>query len=56
MGMRTDNDRLIKFFFSVMGASRDKGNHYQQLGKQGLPDSLPCSATGSFCGLSTMLQ
>lgn len=30
MGMRTDSGTLINFY-SVMGASRDKENHYQQL-------------------------
>lgn len=39
MGMRTDNDRLIKFF-SVMGASRDKGNYYQQLRETKTPELL----------------
>lgn len=40
MRMRTDNDRLIKGFFSVMGASRDKGNHYQQLRETRTPGLL----------------
>lgn len=40
MGMRTDNDRLIKFFFFMMGASRDKGNHYQQLRETRTPGLL----------------
>lgn len=39
MGMRTDSDTLINFF-SVMGASRDKGNHYQQLMETRTPGLL----------------
>lgn len=39
MGMRTDSNALINFF-PAMGASRDKGNHYQQLMETRTPGLL----------------
>jgi len=53
--MRTDGDTLINFF-PVTGASRDKGNHCQQLWKHGLRGSFPSLPLLRFVAAGTTLH